>query len=50
MSTIHIKISFDERPCKECNEAAKKKTVHVRGHFRTANGKRVYVRAHRRKR
>lgn len=50
MIIIQLTISSDERPCKECNEAAKKKTVYVRGHFRMTNGKKVYVRAHRRKR
>lgn len=47
---ISLKISFEERLCIEYNDGATKKTVFVRGHFRVNNGKKVYVKAHYRKR
>lgn len=46
---IQIFISSGERPCTECVEA-QQRAVLVRGHFRVVNGKKVYVKAHYRKR
>ena len=45
MINISISIKLDERPCKECKEAAQA-SVLVRGHFRMVRGKKVYVKAH----
>lgn len=45
---ISINIQLDERSCTECNVAHK--PVFVRGHFRMVRGKKVYVKAHYRKR
>ncbi len=48
MIKIPITIKFDERSCTECRAAHK--PVFVRGHFRMTDGKKVYVKAHYRKR
>lgn len=48
-NTIQIFISLGERPCTECAEAPQR-AVLVRGHFRVIKGKKVYVKAHYRKR
>ena len=45
MINISISIKLDERPCKECKEAAQA-PVFVRGHFRMVGNKKVYVKAH----
>ena len=45
MKTISISIKLDERPCKECKEAAQA-PIYVRGHFRMVGSKKVYVKAH----
>lgn len=46
---IQIFISLGERLCTECMEASGRPIL-VRGHFRVVNGKKVYVKAHYRKR
>ena len=48
MFTFHFIISADERLCAEHKETQNK--IFVRGHFRVINGKKIYVRAHYRKR
>ncbi len=48
MIKISIKIKFEERPDTECRVAHK--PYNVRGHFRMVGGKKVYVKAHYRKR
>ena len=48
MLNISIKIKLEERPDTECRVADK--PVSVRGHFRMVRGKKVYVKAHYRKR
>ena len=48
MITISIIFQLDERSRTECKVAHK--PVYVRGHFRMAGGKKVYVKAHYRKR
>ena len=45
---ISIIIKFDERPGTECGAAHK--PIFVRGHSRMVRGKKVYVKAHYRKR
>ena len=45
---ISIKIKFEERPDTECRVA--RKPVFVKGHFRMTEGRKVYVKAHYRKR
>ena len=45
---ISIKIKLEERTCPECKDAHK--AFYVRGHFRMVEGKKVYVKAHYRKR
>ncbi len=49
MINISIKIQLDERTCTECRDAHKS-SIFVRGHFRTVKGKKIYVKAHYRKR
>ena len=49
MKSISIILTLEERFCIECTEAAQKH-IFVRGHFRVINGKKVYVKAHYRKR
>ncbi len=46
---ISINIKLDERTCTECRDAHKS-SIFVRGHFRTVKGKKIYVKAHYRKR
>lgn len=48
MFTFHFIISADERLCAEHKETQNK--IFVRGHFRVIKGKKIYVRAHYRKR
>ena len=48
MIKFTFKISVDERLCKDCRDAVRKPSF-VRGHFRVVNGKKVYVKAHYRK-
>ena len=48
MINISINIKLDERPDSEYRVAHK--PIFVRGYFRTVKGKRVYVKAHYRKR
>lgn len=48
MLNISIKIQFDERSRTECKDAHK--PIKVRSHFRMVRGKKVYVKAHYRKR
>ena len=48
MINISIKIQLEERSCIECRAAHK--PIYVRGHFRMVRGKKVYVKAHYRKR
>ena len=48
MINISIKIQFEERSYTECKDAHK--PVFVRGHFRMVDDKKVYVKAHYRKR
>ncbi|CCX52752.1 unknown [Alistipes sp. CAG:514] len=48
MKKISIIIKLDERSCTECKDAHQ--PVFVRGHFRMVRGKKVYVKAHYRKR
>ncbi len=45
---IQIIISAEERLCNDCRDATYKPSF-VRGHFRVVKGKKVYVRAHYRK-
>lgn len=44
-----IKVSIEERLSTECKDASMK-PIHVRGHFRMVGDRKVYVRAHYRKR
>ena len=46
---LQIKVSIEERLGTECKEAHRK-AILVRGHFRMAGGRKVYVRAYYRKR
>lgn len=48
INIFHINISIRERLCTECRDAVRK-PVYVRGHVRVVNGRKVYVRAHYRK-
>ncbi len=48
MINIKFQIRVDERLCKDCKNAAQQTSL-VRGHFRVINGKKVYVKAHYRK-
>ena len=48
MTNFSITIKFEERSRTECKDAHK--AFFVRGHFRMVRGKKVYVKAHYRKR
>ena len=48
MINISIKIKLEERPDTECRVASE--PIFVRDHFRLVRGKKVYVKAHYRKR